>query len=171
MNAEATTHGVFIMIRKPKKEDGKAIFELMRSCAPPLDLNSMYLYFLVGAHFSKTSAVVEQNGAIIGFTFAYLLPDGKDRLFVWQIAVHPQERFKGMGRSMLDEILLRPVCRNVNYLETTVTASNEASKHLFKSLAKRCRTLCREETFLESESFGEMTHEEEILYTIGPFHQ
>lgn len=162
---------MLILIRKPKKKDGKAIFELVRACAPPLDLNSMYLYFLVGAHFPETGAVVEQDGAIVGFTSAYLLPDGEDHLFVWQVAVHQQERCKGLARSMLDDILSRPTCRCVRYLEATVTASNEASRQLFMGFALRRGAPCREETFLDSESFGETAHEEEILFTIGPIQQ
>lgn len=134
-------------------------------------MNSMYLYFLVGTHFSETSVVMERNGGLLGFVSAYLLPDKIDHLFIWQLAVHEQERRKGMGQTMLDEILCRPACRDVNYLEATVTVSNDASKHLFKRFAERHRAECREETFLKSESFGEMVHEKEMLYTIGPLHQ
>lgn len=158
-----------MLFRKPGKNDGKAILGLVRSCVP-LDVNSRYLYCLIGAHFSETSVVVEQNGSIIGFTSAYILPDRKDHLFVWQVAVHRQERCKGLARSMLEDILSRPVCRGVRYIETTITVSNEASKRLFKGFAKRRRGAeCSEELFLGSTSFGETAHEEEILFRIGPF--
>lgn len=157
------------MIRKPNKDDGKAIFELVRSCAPPLDLNSRYLYFLIGTHFSETSAVADINGSIVGFMSAYILPDRKDHLFVWQVAVHRQERRKGLARSMLDDILSRPACRGIRCLDTTITASNESSRCLFKGLARRRGVECREEPFLASNDFGETGHEEEILFKVGPF--
>lgn len=159
------------LIRKPNTKDGREIYNLVRSCGPPLDLNSKYLYFLIGAHFSQTSAVVESGDRMVGFSSAYRLPDEKDRLFIWQLAVRQEARGKGIGQSMLDDILSRPVCRSVRYLEATVTPSNRASKNLFKKLAKRRGVLCREETFLESQHFGETVHEREIRLTIGPFSQ
>lgn len=156
-----------MLFRKPKKNDGKAIFELVRSCVP-LDLNSRYLYFLIGTHFSETSTVVERNGSIVGFTSAYILPDIKDHLFVWQVAVHEGQRGMGIAQAMLEDILSRSVCQGIRYLETTITVSNEASKRLFKGFAKRHGAECREELFLGSTSFGETAHEEEILFRIGP---
>lgn len=157
------------MIRKPTKEDGKAIFELVRSCAPFLDLNSRYLYFLIGAHFSETSVVVEQDGSIVGFISAYIIPDRKDHLFIWQVAVDESQRGKGTAKTMIDDILSRPVCQDVKYLEATVTLSNEPSKHLFYGFARRRDAECREEVFIDSTGFGESSHEEEILLRIGPF--
>lgn len=157
-----------MLYRKPKKDDGKAIFDLVRACAPPLDLNSRYLYFLIGAHFSETSAVVEQNGFIVGFTSAYILPDKKEHLFIWQVAVSEEQRSSGIAQDMLDDILSRPVCQGVRYLETTITTSNNVSKHLFKGFAKRRNAECSEELFLDSTSFVETIHEEEILFRIGP---
>ncbi|ODS30328.1 MAG: L-2,4-diaminobutyric acid acetyltransferase [Candidatus Scalindua rubra] len=160
--------GALVLFRKPKKNDGKAIFELVRSCAPPLDLNSRYLYFLIGAHFSETSAVVEQNDFIVGFTSAYILPDKKDHLFVWQVAVHEGQRSIGIAQGMLDDILSRSVCQGIRYLETTITTSNDLSKRLFKGFAKGRGAECREELFLDSTNFVETIHEEEILFRIGP---
>lgn len=157
------------MIRKPKKEDGKAIFELVRSCAPFLDLNSLYLYYLIGAHFYDTSVVVEQDGSIVGFISGYIIPDRSDCLFIWQVAVDDSQRGKGTAKTMIDHILSRPECKDVKYLEATVTPSNEPSIRLFYGFAKRRGAEVREKVFIDSEGFGETSHEEEVLLTIGPF--
>lgn len=147
------------------------MFKLVRFCGPPLDLNSEYLYFLIGAHFSETSAVAEQDGAIIGFISAYILPDRRDWLFIWQVAVCQKERGKGLAQSMLEDILSRSVCREIKYIETTVNPSNEASRQLFKRFALRRNTPCQEDIFLTSEDFKETDHEKEIRLMIGPFKQ
>lgn len=160
-----------MIFRKPRKDDGKAIFDLVRTCAPPLDLNSAYLYCIIGEHFSETSIVADFNGSIAGFISAYLVPERKNCLFVWQVAVSSEHRGKGVARSMLDAIVSRPVCREISYLETTITTSNEASKALFTGLAKGRGLSFSKETFVLSENFGLQDHEQEILYRIGPFRQ
>ncbi len=156
-------------VRRPNKSDGRAIFELASACAPPLDLNSMYLYFLIGAHFDETSAVVEAEGEVVGFTSAYIIPKQRDHLFIWQVAVDEAHRSKGLARSMLDEILARESCKDVRYMDATITSSNESSKRLFKAMARERGAECSEQSFLESEHFGDEDHEQEILFTIGPF--
>jgi hypothetical protein len=75
-------------MRLPTRKDGAAIHHLISEC-PPLDLNSLYAYLLLGEHFSDTCVLAESaGGRINGFISAYVIPTRPDVLFVWQVAVH-----------------------------------------------------------------------------------
>src|SRR5699024_6622856 len=82
------------VLRQPTRHDGYAIQQLISQC-PPLDLNSVYTYLLLGEHFTRTCVVAEAAEGIDGFISAYVHPQQSDTLFVWQVAVH--ERARGLG--------------------------------------------------------------------------
>lgn len=137
-----------------------------------LDVNSVYAYLLIGEHYSHTSVVAEVGDRLGGFISAYIPPAKPDTVFVWQVGVAEAGRGKGLATRMLLEILKRPACKNVHYLDTTIGPSNEASMALFRGLARRLDTGCEEEELFSSELFGEHSdepHEPEILFRIGPF--
>lgn len=157
-----------IQLRNPQLEDGKAVYDLIRS-SPPLDLNSAYNYFLLCSHFADTCVIGESGGRIVSFLSAYRLPRAPETLFIWQVAVDGSMRGKRMAGRMLDELLSRPACSGVKYLETTVSPSNAASKRVFEKFAKENSAAWHEEVFLSREQFGGEDHEEEILFQIGPF--
>lgn len=152
----------------PTVEDGQYIWQLVKNTGV-LDLNSSYSYLLWAKYFSKTSIVVKLEQKVVGFISAFIAPEKEDTLFVWQVAVDESMRGKGLATRMLREILCKKICRNIRYLETTVTPSNVASIALFKKLAKDLKT---QYTILEGfteEQFPEKGHEAEELYKIGPF--
>ena len=157
-----------ITLRPPTALDGKAVFSLVALC-PPLDTNSMYCNLLQCSHFSATSVAAERNGELHGFISAYILPERPDTVFVWQVAVGERARGQGLARRMLEEIIARPACADVRFLETTITDSNQASWALFESFAKHQKTqLKRSMMFDEKEHFS-MEHDSELLARIGPF--
>lgn len=136
-----------------------------------LDVNSVYAYLLVGEHFSQTSVIAEVGDRLAGFISAYCPPDKPETVFVWQVGVAEAGRGKGVATRMLYEILQRPACRHVRFLDTTVGPSNDASMALFRSLAKKLGTRCEEDELFASELFGDddgQPHEPEILFRIGP---
>jgi L-2,4-diaminobutyric acid acetyltransferase len=156
-----------ITLRRPSSRDGSALHALVKAC-PPLDENSMYCNLLQCTHFSTTSVVAERDHALVSAVSGYLVPGREDTLFVWQVAVSEDARGQGLGGRMLAEILARPECSGVRYLETTVTASNEASWALFKGFARRQGAgLEQSELFERDEHFGG-EKPTEILVRIGP---
>jgi L-2,4-diaminobutyric acid acetyltransferase len=159
-----------LLFRRPRVEDGKAVHDLIRR-SPPLDVNSAYNYFLLCSHFSETCVVVEKEGVLVGFISAYREPAQMERLFVWQVAVDSDIRGQGLAGRMLHELLSRPACHGVRWIETTISPSNSASRRVFESLAKARAVRWEEEIFLSREDFGGEAHEEEILYRIGPIDQ
>jgi len=157
-----------LSFEKPSIEDGIAIWRLVGD-SKPLDLNSPYNYLLLCKHFSETCVVARNGRRLCGFISAYLHPQKPDTIFVWQVAVHLHGRKCRVGSRMLQALLKRDVCRNVRFLETTVSPSNKPSRGLFYSLARDLHATVNEELFMSREDFGQTDHEEEVLLQVGPF--
>lgn len=152
----------------PTSYDGYAVNQLIAD-SPPLDTNSVYCNILQCYHFAETSVCAKSEGELFGFISGYLIPQRPDTLFIWQVVVSNAARGKGVASRMLNEILNRPACKDVKFLETTVTPTNHASVKLFERLASKLNAKVEvSPVFLDEEHFhGE--HETEQLYRIGPF--
>ncbi|WP_310739797.1 diaminobutyrate acetyltransferase [Oceanobacillus alkalisoli] len=160
--------------RKPNKEDGAAVWELIKQTGN-LDLNSSYSYIMWCEIFSETSIVaIEEKGYVrkpVAFVSGFIHPDNPDTLFIWQVAVHGSQRGQGLATRMLNQLLERKSCEKIRYIETTVTTSNTASNNLFIGLARKHQANYKISKYFNSEIFPEAedeTHEEEWLYRIGP---
>ncbi len=157
-------------MRKPTPRDGSSIYNLIKS-SPPLDLNSLYCYLLISLHFGDTSVIAENDNGIAGFISAYIPPSRNDTLFIWQVAVHENARKCGLATKMIGHILARPETGPVAYIETTVTPSNTASESLFRHVAEKHNAPCRTTVCFPAMMFGSGSHEEEVLFTIGPLNK
>ena len=159
-----------INIRKPQIEDGNQIFHLVKKCKP-LDINSLYYYLLICAHFDQTSVLTELDDEIVGYISSYINPHQKNTLFIWQVAVHPDMRGHGLATRMIMDILKRNEVKSVEFIETSVTPSNKASISLFMKIASELNVDLQKSTFFTSDLFGESDHEEELLLQIGPLNK
>ncbi len=140
---------------------------LIASC-PPLDTNSAYCNLLQCTDFAATCVVAEREGHIRGWISAYRPPSAPDRLFVWQVAVHPDARGTGLGGRMLDALIERPAAIGAQWLTTTVTADNRASWALFEGFARRRGLdLSKAERFTRDAHFAG-GHATEWQASIGP---
>ncbi len=157
-----------ILLRLPRLEDGMEVFRLVESC-PPLDINSSYCNLLQCSHFASTSVTAERDGDIVGFISGYAIPERPDTLFVWQVAVSEQARGIGLASQMLTNILSRPQCGDIRYLETTITEENQASWALFKSFATKQKTDLQPSAWMDKEAHFAGQHDSETLVRIGPF--
>ncbi|MGI8983091.1 MAG: diaminobutyrate acetyltransferase [Acidimicrobiales bacterium] len=139
--------------------------------ATTLDTNSPYAYLLVGTHFASTSAVAvdREGGGLAGFASAYRLPDDRDVLFVWQIAVRSDWRGCGLGSRLLLHLLSRPGSRGVRHVQATVTPSNSASSRLFQSFARSLGAQWTAAEQYPADLFPGEGHEPEVLHRVGPF--
>jgi L-2,4-diaminobutyric acid acetyltransferase len=128
-------------------------------------VNSAYAYVMWADHFAESSivAVTEMN-RVVGFVNGFRPPSDPTTLFVWQIAVAPEVRGRGVGGRMLDELLARSPAR---WLEATVTPSNVASAALFRGTATRHETGV-EEAIGYPRALLPDDHEAEIRFRIGP---
>ena len=90
-------------------------------------------------------------------------------MFVWQVAVGNAARGQGLALRMLDHIVDRHVCRDVRFMETTITEDNAASWGLFRKFAEaRGAELSHKVGFDREAHFGGQ-HDTEMLVRIGPF--
>lgn len=152
---------------KPVLTDAPKIIELVKICEP-LELNSPYLYMLLCEHFRATCLIVKAQDEVAGFVSCYCPPDKPDVLFVWQIAVHPSWRRKGLGSAMLRYTLDHHAASCTRFLEASVTPLNVASRHLFASLARSLGAPHEEKLWFAGTLFDEAGHQDETLHRIGP---
>jgi L-2,4-diaminobutyric acid acetyltransferase len=162
------TEATRVAYRKPTLADAAAVHALIDECKP-LDLNSPYAYLLLCTHFADTCAVAERGGGLLGFVSGYRKPGDDAVLFIWQVAVSPRGRGQGVARGLLEEVLSRPQQSAVRHLEATVSPSNRPSRALFESFARKRGARCAIKTLFREEDFGDLQHEEEQLFRIGPF--
>lgn len=162
-----------ILLRSPTADDAARLHRLVAEC-PPLDPNSLYCNLLHCTHFSGTSvaAVLQDSQGrerLVGFISAYIPPAQPDTLFVWQVAVSDEARGQGLAGRMLDEILERPACGDVRYVDTTITPDNQASWGLFQSWARNHGASASSQVHFERERHFGGRHDDEHLMRIGPF--
>ncbi|MBT8420920.1 MAG: diaminobutyrate acetyltransferase [Gammaproteobacteria bacterium] len=136
-----------------------------------LDPNSPYCYLVLCHHFANTCVVADfVDGTMAGFIAGYRPPEAHDTVVVWQIGSAARHRGRGLGLAMLGELLRREDCREVSYLEATVTPSNTASRAMFTALARELKADYIQSTGFEASLFPkESNHEPERLFRIGPF--
>ncbi|OIJ17284.1 diaminobutyrate acetyltransferase [Anaerobacillus alkalilacustris] len=155
-----------LTIEKPTVADGALMWQLVKQST--LDLNSPYKYIMMCEYFRETCVVVKENDELHGFITAFIPPDRQDVIFVWQVGVDPSQQGKGIASKMLQELLSRPACKNVRYLEATVTPSNIASQSLFRGYARKNQTNCVVKECFSAELFPGKGHEEELTFRVGP---
>ncbi|MBI1361586.1 MAG: diaminobutyrate acetyltransferase [Alphaproteobacteria bacterium] len=157
-----------LLFREPRAADGAMVHDLIAQC-PPLDPNSLYCNLLQCSHFAGTCVIAEIGGKAGGWISGYIRPDRPDTLFIWQVAVAPEARGRGLGRRMIRAILERPACRGVTRLETTITESNDASWALFRGLAHDLHARFTHRPGFEAETHFAGRHATEHLVEIGSF--
>lgn len=157
-----------LRLRAPGRADGAAIHALIQAC-PPLDCNSCYAYLVLVEHFGGTCVIAEdRRGRIVGFISAYSPPGQPDTLFVWQVAVDASARGQGLAQRMLADLLARPACAGIRYVDTTVSPGNQASRALFHRFAASCQAVLTEHPLFQRQHFGGPGHDDEPLLRIGP---
>ncbi|MFV0278334.1 MAG: diaminobutyrate acetyltransferase [Parahaliea sp.] len=159
-----------ITLRAPIREDGGEVYRLIGQC-PPLDTNSLYCNLLQCTHFADTSVAALQAGQLVGFVSGYILPGRKGTLFIWQVAVGEQARGRGLASVMLAHILDREHCREVCFVETTITESNTASWALFRGFAEHRAAQLESRVLFDGDRHFAGAHASELLVRIGPLTQ
>lgn len=154
------------LYRRPIVSDAAQIYNLVKK-SKILDVNSEYMYALLGLHFAKTSIVVECNNKIIGFVCAYLTGRENNILFIWQIAIDESYRKRGVALKALNKILRRNFVAGVKYLHLTISPSNISSLRLFETLAKNLNVKLKKRCIFDQGLFSQ-NHEREDLFIIGP---
>lgn len=134
-----------------------------------VDTNSRYSYLLYSEYFDDTCVVaIDEAEGLVGFTTGFAAPAEPETLFIWQIAVAPAGRGRGVASAMLDDLVGRARPAPFRFLEATVTPGNDASARLFQGFADRRGVPCERELLFDRQDFGG-EHDPEIRFRIGPF--
>ena len=160
--------GETIKIRRSRLEygDGGTMWRLARESGV-LEENAEYTYHMFSHFFGETCTVADLDGEAVGFVVGFRPPYREDSLFVWQIAVAEAARGRGLAAAMLHGLIQR-LSPRIHYLEATVTPSNEASQRTFRSIARDLDTSVTEEVLFPGNRFHGPSHEDEVLFRIGP---
>jgi diaminobutyrate acetyltransferase len=157
-----------ITLRQPRPTDGAAVARLIAAC-PPLDPNSTYCNLLQCTYFAQTCIVAECGTELAGWISGFQPPQAAAELFIWQVAVAPWARGKGLGGVMLDGLTEHCAGCGVVSLATTITEENGPSWALFRAFARRRQApFVRRPLFERGTHFAGM-HATEHLVSIGPF--
>jgi L-2,4-diaminobutyric acid acetyltransferase len=155
--------GTELEIGAPVAGDGGRIWEVARA-AGGLDVNTSYAYVLWVRDFASTTAVARDGDRVAAYCTGYLRPEAPDTYFVWQVAVHPDYRKRGLGRAVLDELVARTGARA---LEATVTPGNLASQRLFAAFAQAHGATLETSPLFAASDFPD-EHDPEDLLHIAP---
>ena len=156
-----------VTLQLPTSSDGFELNRLIKK-SPPLDPNSVYCNLLQCSHFNDTCICAKSDGQLVGFVSGYRLPSRPNTLFVWQVVVAEEARGQGLAGRMLTGLLNQPACREVEYIETTITPDNTASQALFCRLAKTLSTKANVGSGFDRTEHFNGEHESEELWRIGP---
>ncbi|MCA9607327.1 MAG: diaminobutyrate acetyltransferase [Myxococcales bacterium] len=154
-----------VSFREARPADGRTLFAMVEAVGT-LERNTGYAYVVYCDHFRATTLIAERDGSPVGFVLAHRPPTHPDTVFVWQVGVLPAGRGLGVAGGLLDALAGRS--RGVRFLEATVTPTNEASRRLFESFARR-RGAPVAWTDGYPSTFFHGSHEPERLVRIGPF--
>ena len=168
VHAPRAQNGQAVTFRRPRKADGARIWALIKSIEA-LDDNSMYCNLLQCSHFASTCALAEIDGRPVGWISGYLPPEQPHTLFVWQVAVHPDARGRGVAKRLVHELLKRKACRQVRHIHSTITRDNAASWALFRAVADDLDAPLADDAHFEREAHFGGRHATEHLVEIGPF--
>lgn len=152
-----------LTLRHPSLTDGTAVFDLVDDCKP-LDLNSHYLYLLQCSHFSQNCVVAFSNNKLLGWLSSYLHPDHSETLFLWQLAVSKQARGFGLAKKMIDWIVAQQ--KGIAKIHTSITADNEASWAVFRSVAKHWGVELTQHNWFDGQAHFSGRHDSEFLVEI-----
>ena len=157
-----------IQFTTPSAADGQHLHKLVHRCEPVAG-NSIYGNLLHCSHFAQTSVAAWMNGTMVGFVSGYIIPDQTDSYFLWQVTVDESARGRGLAKRMIRHILQRPRLSDVHFLDTTITADNEASWALFRSLAKDLDTDWQASVHSTHDGQSGGAQDDEHLLHLGPF--
>ncbi|WP_163540066.1 diaminobutyrate acetyltransferase [Gracilibacillus sp. YIM 98692] len=166
INTKTKTPTEDVVFSTATKEDGAGMWELVSNST--LDTNSSYKYLLMSEYFSETCVVAKQNNQVVGFITAFIPPNKQDTVFIWQVGVDSSQRGKGIASRLMHYLLETDACKDVQYVEATITPSNVASQSLFQKLARDLNTEINSYEFFTEDVFPGEEHEEELKFVVGP---
>lgn len=116
-----------IVIKEMSEKDCRSVWELQKKCfSRPWSLESIREMFTTAGYLSLTAS---DNGSIVGYIGMKAVLDEAD---ISNVAVHPDWRQCGIGRTLLAALLEEASKRGVQRIFLEVRVSNEAARILYE---------------------------------------
>ena len=120
-------------IENLKENQYEQIKKMVEACSP-LDVHTLYTYWVLARYFTDTSFVLYDNDEAIGFIIAIT----KDNVgFIWQIGVLPQYRKQDLSYLLIDKTIQAFKNKGINDIELTIDTNNQISFAAFNSYCKK----------------------------------
>ncbi len=116
-------------LREARESDAEAVERLAKICQPlRASVKGTYEYMVLG--FKRYFLLALHDDKVIGFIVGF--PSLEGDVWIYQIAVHPVYREKGVGEKLLGEELKRLRSDNRSVVRVRILESNRPSMSLFK---------------------------------------
>ena len=119
-----------MILRRADKNDIDRIAEMEKICFP----EEPWSRDMVAAEFSGLNPsryyVAEEDGQILAYAGIWLLPPEG---YITNVAVHPQERRRGLGSQILQKLIDEGLAEGVTDVTLEVRVSNAPAIALYKS--------------------------------------
>ncbi|HSN83364.1 MAG TPA: GNAT family N-acetyltransferase [Polyangiales bacterium] len=168
LNGHSRQDSLLVRIRRPRAEEGSAIWDLVRR-SEPVGPDARHVLPLLVSNFADTCLVAEIEGALVGFVGGYRTPTPPESVLVWQIDVDAGFREQGLGNALLHALIRCPGCAGVEYLEATVSSANVATRRLLAGFARDLDTACEVTEGASGSPLASASDADEIL-RVGPIH-
>lgn len=127
-----------VKFREFKKEDAKEITELFKQLTD--DLNELDAFELIndpGCH----CRVIEHGGKVIGFgcLIIHQIPTKGKVARVEDVVVHIDYRGKGLGKSLMNELIAIAKGKGVKHIDLTSNPTRIPARKLYESLGFKLR--------------------------------
>ena len=119
-----------ISVRNATNSDVNLLY-LMANENPPLDLHTLYTYWIICNHYSDTTLVLEVDGKPEAFASAITTPNC---IFFWQLAVNKEFRGQGFPVVLMEKLCEIAKKKNLD-VQLTISPDNQES---YKCLSKFC---------------------------------
>ncbi|MFA7572199.1 MAG: GNAT family N-acetyltransferase [Lutispora sp.] len=123
-------------IRPMKTSDIGTIRELIDICKP-LDLHTPFTYWILSEYFNNTCLILEDEGAIVGYTGGLKSSSKEGVFYLWQIGLLPDYRGQGYFGLLLNRVIEEAKKTGCHYLEFSVLSDNYQSINAFSNYAKK----------------------------------
>ena len=147
-------------IRSLKKNDAEKVKKLLAKCGKPyVPPYNLYVYWMLERYLSKTCKVAEKDNKVVGFVSG--MPDiERQVVFIWQLCVDKELRKQGIATGLLDALFQEARDMDYNYIELSITDSNNISQSFFQKYAEKKGLKLKE---IDEKEFGE---NKEIIFQI-----